>query len=101
MSLLFPWRVPWRKKPIEEPSELAFELDAIGFIRGMTDGEVTYLTDLYVMPAQRVKGHGRELIERFIDAAKDTTIVVLTRDAAEFYKKFGFEERTALIRRPK
>tara|TARA_R110000868_G_scaffold20654_2_gene87079 strand:- start:72 stop:386 length:315 start_codon:yes stop_codon:yes gene_type:complete len=103
MTFTFPWRTRKVKHPVaiklfyEDPQAR----ETMGVILGMTDGGVTYLTDLLVVEKYRGKGIGTLLVEQFIEAAKDTTIVLLTADANDFYKKFGFEERAALVRKPK
>ena len=102
-------KLPWRKGEIPKTAKV-ISLDyytkgttwgiPVGIISGISDGEVTYLTDLYVAPGRRGKGIGTDLMKRFLAATKGSTIVVTTGDAAEFYKKFGFKERTALIHKP-
>jgi GNAT superfamily N-acetyltransferase len=71
----------------------------VGIVNGMTDGEVTYLTDLYVEPRYQRRGYGTGLMNQFLELAKGTTIVLLTAEATEFYRRFGFTERTAMVRR--
>lgn len=96
--------LPWRKRPLRPARTISLASvhrdRPVGVVRGMTDGEVTYLTDLFVMPRYRGHGRGRDLMVRFLEAAKGTTVILLTSTAMEFYAKFGFEARTALIRRP-
>lgn len=97
-------KFPWRKRAIENPKRLSWlsvkDCRIVGQIVGMTDGEVTYLTDLYVEPDHRGEGRGVDLIRLFLKGAGDTTIILLTNGAEEFYKKFGFEPRIAMVRKP-
>ncbi len=94
---------PWRKKPLQHPTQITMETwdgeELIGISNGMTDSEVTYLTDLYVKPGYRGKGFGKDLLTRFLDATKGTTIIVLTAEAG-FYEKLGFKKRECLVRMP-
>ena len=89
-------QIPWRKKPLQHPHRImlasVYRKKVVGVVIGMTDSEVTYLTDLFVMEKYRGKGRGRELMDRFMEAAKGTTVVLLTQQGP-FYKKFGFSKR--------
>ena len=98
---------PWRKRPIEPPRHIIFASHIrdcenqviVGAVVGMTDGEVTYLTDLFVEEQYRGQGRGNELMLKFLEAAEGTTIIVLTTGAEEFYRKFGFTERACMVLR--
>lgn len=97
-------QVPWRVKGLGPVKEIRFVIthdgEAIAMIAGITDGEVTYLTDLVVSAEHRGKQYGTQLMRQFLDAAKGTTIILFTSGAQDFYRKFGFVERTAMVRRP-
>jgi predicted N-acetyltransferase YhbS len=66
--------------------------EAIGFIRIVTDyASFSAITDLYVDEAYRKQGVGRALMEHVLEGVVAETICILTsRDAGEFYRKFGF-----------
>ncbi len=95
--------IPWRKGPLRDPRRILLvgtvESKTIGMISGMTDGEVTYLTDLYVAPEWRGRGHGTKLMQQFLREAAGTTIVLLTMEAQGFYEKFGFVQRVAMVKK--
>ena len=77
--------------------------ELVGALRFITDrATVTYLCDTIVDEAHRGQGIGTRLMQMFLEHpdVKGTTIVLLTQGAEEFYRKFGFAERTAMIRRP-
>lgn len=69
------------------------EGDMVGFIRIVTDyATFSAITDFWVEPEHRKQGVGRALMEHVLkDTGVPETICVLTtRDAGEFYRKFGF-----------
>jgi len=75
----------------------------VGFLRAIRDQAlVTYLCDLFVDEAHRRQGIGTRLMERLLEhpQVRNTTVVLLTQGAEDFYRKFGFVERTAMVRRP-
>ena len=98
-------RFPWRTRRILTPHPIHVQAKnglgtVIGEAYGMTDGGVTYLTDMAVDESVRGFGYGRLLMEKFIERAGNTTIILMTDGAEGFYAKFGFIERIAMIRRP-
>lgn len=94
-------KLPWRKGPFRTPVSLTLYSKCnghiVGVVRGMTDEEVTYLTDLYIAPRYRRQGRGKALVEQFLSSVKNTTVILLTSEATEFYRKLGFVERTAMV----
>lgn len=66
--------------------------EAVGFIRITTDyATFSAITDLHVDDQHRKQGVGRALMERALESVVAETICILTtRDAGEFYRKFGF-----------
>lgn len=67
--------------------------EAVGFIRIVTDyATFSAVTDLWVEPEHRKQGVGRALMEHVLrDTGVPETICILTtRDAGEFYRRFGF-----------
>ena len=73
-----------------------------GLIRFLTDhATITYLCDLIVDEVHRRQGIGMALMRRVLEHpdTQGTTVVVITDGAEEFYRKFGFTERTAMVRR--
>ena len=73
-----------------------------GLIRFLTDrATITYLCDLIVDESHRRQGIGTKLMQRLLTHpdVQGTTVVVITEGAEKFYRKFGFQERTAMVRR--
>ncbi|HEY4303601.1 MAG TPA: GNAT family N-acetyltransferase [Gemmatimonadaceae bacterium] len=66
----------------------------LSFARVVTDlATYAYLTDVVVAPAARGKGVGQWMIEAILahpDLQGLRRVTLLTRDAHELYKKFGF-----------
>jgi N-acetylglutamate synthase-like GNAT family acetyltransferase len=66
----------------------------LAFARAVTDlATYAYLTDVVVAPEARGKGVGQWMIESILahpDLQGLRRITLLTRDAQELYKKFGF-----------
>jgi GNAT superfamily N-acetyltransferase len=65
----------------------------IGFARAFTDGvAAVYLADVYVLPEFRGRGLGVELIREMVERSPWPRLKWLlhTRDAHEFYRRFGF-----------
>lgn len=95
---------PWRQRPPGKPHGITIKSrsgrNLVGAVVGMTDGGVTYLTDLFVNESYRGLGVGTWLMREFLRRTGGTTIILLTNGAEEFYRKFGFELRTAMVRRP-
>lgn len=66
-----------------------------GFCRAISDHHtIAYLADVYVHPAHRGQGLGVELIREMVDNGPFAKLrwVLLTADAHDLYRKFGFEE---------
>lgn len=67
--------------------------ELIGFARAVSDGVAfAYLADLYVDPAVRGRGLGKELVRVMIDAGPgaDFRWALHTADAHSLYERFGF-----------
>ena len=67
----------------------------VGFARAISDGVATaYLSDVFILPAARGGGLGRELVATMIDRGPGAGFrwSLHTRDAHELYRKFGFAE---------
>lgn len=65
----------------------------IGFCRAVGDGvSITYLADVYVLPAYRGRGLGVELVREMVDRGPFARLrwVLHTADAHELYGKLGF-----------
>lgn len=98
-------KIPWRKTGLPDEADV-IRYDAyddgvlVGVLQALTDGDVVYLTDLYVAETHRRKGVGTRLMEQLLRGWSTATIVLLTTDATEFYERCGFTPRTAMIRRP-
>src|ERR1700734_2823785 len=70
----------------------------VGFARAISDGVATaYLSDVFILPAARGGGLGRELVATMIDRGPGAGFrwSLHTRDAHELYRKFGFAEPAA------
>jgi GNAT superfamily N-acetyltransferase len=79
----------------------------VGFGRVITDYTTfAYLADIFVVPAQRGHGLGKWLIETILQHPRLQGLrswVLITRDAQEFYRAFGFDVVTpprTYMRRP-
>jgi N-acetylglutamate synthase-like GNAT family acetyltransferase len=73
-----------------------FEHDRqVGFARAITDrATYAYLADVFVLPSHRDRGLGRWLVERVMahpDLQGLRRFSLVTRDAHELYRPFGFE----------
>src|ERR1700733_14003221 len=67
----------------------------VGLSRSISDGVATaYLSDVFILPAARGGGLGRELVATMIDRGPGAGFrwSLHTRDAHELYRKFGFAE---------
>lgn len=65
-----------------------------GFGRVITDrATFKYICDLFILPEYQGKGLGKELLEFILEdpELRDGGYLLLTRDAHELYRKFGFE----------
>ena len=98
--------VNWSDADARESIVIEFEYvgrEAVGVARAVTDTlTVTYLCDLFVKEGHRGQGIGTRLMKRVLsdDRVSGTTVVLLTQGAEGFYRKFGFEPRQAMVRRP-
>ena len=67
--------------------------EQIGVARVLTDTVATsYLCDVVVDPARRAEGVGTWMMARILEHphVRDTKMVLVTKDAAQFYRKLGF-----------
>jgi ribosomal protein S18 acetylase RimI-like enzyme len=67
--------------------------EQVGFCRAVSDGvAVTYLADVYVLPAHRGRGLGKELVREMIERGPyaDLRWMLHTADAHELYAQLGF-----------
>lgn len=86
-----------------EASFVAYEGEkAVGMVRLLGDGGMSfYIKDFAVLPMYQGRGVGRELMQQvhqyILDHIEDGWAVSLelisTKEAIDFYKKQGFEER--------
>ena len=85
---LLAWRHSWPALVVTEGEEV------IGFVRGLTDGEITtYIADLLVDPRYRRKGLGRLLIEACHALYPHTRLDLISEeDAVPFYMREEFRE---------
>jgi ribosomal protein S18 acetylase RimI-like enzyme len=66
----------------------------VGFCRAVSDGvAVTYLADVYVLPACRGRGLGKELVREMIEHGPyaDLRWTLHTGDAHDLYRQLGFD----------
>jgi len=66
----------------------------VGVARVLTDhGGTSYLCDVVLEASHRSRGLGTWVMERVLDhpAVRNTRVLLITRDAQAFYRKFGFE----------
>lgn len=59
-----------------------------------------WLAALYVHPFHRNEGIAMALIDRVIDEARqrgDTSLYLVTEDAGDLYRRFGFEDVRKLV----
>ena len=77
----------------------------VGFARAAGDGALLYLADVYVLPEDRGRGLGVELVREMIDNGPFAAAQWLlhTADAHELYRKFGFRPPSERVmeRRPR
>jgi GNAT superfamily N-acetyltransferase len=65
----------------------------VGLARVLSDfAGTSYVCDVVVDPGHRGRGVGRWLMECVLEhpAVRETTVLLVTRDAQEFYAKLGF-----------
>jgi GNAT superfamily N-acetyltransferase len=67
----------------------------IAFGRVVTDfTRFAYLMDIFVLPAHRGRGYGKQLVAAMLDRLEREgvkTVMLATRDADPLYRSFGFE----------
>ncbi len=83
---LIAWRHSWPALVVTEGERV------IGFVRGMTDGEITmYIAELLVEPSYRGKGIGRLLMDACHALCPRTRLdLISTEEANSFYNATGF-----------
>ena len=72
----------------------------IGFGRAVTDTvTLSWIADIVILPEHRGKGLGKWMMECIVNHPdiRDTQKVLQTRDAHEYYEKFGFSQNVALM----
>lgn len=85
---LLAWQHSWPALVVAEDEQV------IGFVRGLTDEEVTtYIADLLVDPRYRRKGLGRLLVEACHALYPHTRLDLISeQDAVPFYRREGFRD---------
>ena len=80
------WQHSWPTLVVTEDENV------IGFVRGLTDGEVTtFIAELLVAPEQRGKGLGRLLLDACHLLYPHTRLDLISQEEAiPFYKALGF-----------
>jgi len=80
------WQHSWPALVVTEGERV------IGFVRGMTDGEITmYIAELLIDPNHRGKGIGRLLMDACHALCPRTRLdLISTEEAIPFYKATGF-----------
>ena len=71
----------------------------VGFARAVSDGVFfAYLADVFILPAARGAGLGKELVATMIDRGPGASFrwTLHTADAHDLYRKFGFTEPGAI-----
>ena len=76
----------------------------VGFARVLSDGNIAYLADVYVLAELRGRGLGRVLVAETIEGGPfaDCRWLLHTRDAHDLYRRLGFSEPDdpTLMQRP-
>ncbi len=92
---LIAWQNSWPTLVVLEGENV------IGFVRGLTDGEITtYIAELLVDPRYRGKGLGRLLLEACHALHPHTRLdLISTEEALPFYKRNGFRGVGAGVRK--
>ena len=76
-----------------------------GLARVVSDGNIAYLADVYVLPHLRGRGLGRALVRAAIEDGPFAGCrwILHTRDAHDLYRGFGFAEPDdpTLMQRPR
>lgn len=85
---LVAWQHSWPALVVADGEQV------IGFVRGMTDGEITtYIADLLVDPRYREKGLGRLLLQACHALNPHTRLdLISTEMAIPFYRREGFRD---------
>lgn len=77
----------------------------VGFARVVSDGNIAYLADVYVLDELRGRGLGRALVTEAVEGGPfaDCRWLLHTRDAHELYRGLGFSEPDdpTLMQRPR
>lgn len=96
--------IPTMQKAIE--NSLCFGIyhgsKMAGFARVVTDySTMYYLCDVFIRPEMQGKGLGKKLIQAVLDSTelKGLYGILLTKDAHELYKKFGFSNEPEALER--
>jgi GNAT superfamily N-acetyltransferase len=94
-AALLAWQHSWPALVVTEGEQV------IGFVRALTDGEVTtFIADLLVDPRYRRRGLGRLLVEACHALYPHTRLDLISEeDAVTFYKKEGFRDIGAGMRK--
>ena len=84
---------------------VCLEEELVGFARVVSDySTIVWICDVYIDSNHRGKGHGKELIACILETPefKNIRSSLVTRDAHEFYERFGFEsvESRFMTRKP-
>jgi GNAT superfamily N-acetyltransferase len=66
----------------------------VGFARVLSDGNIAYLADVYLLAELRGRGLGKVLVTETIEGGPfaDCRWLLHTRDAHELYRRLGFSE---------
>ncbi|MGB7755834.1 MAG: GNAT family N-acetyltransferase [Salinisphaera sp.] len=75
--------------------------EQVGFARVVTDkATFALLSDLFILPGHRGRGLSKALTRRIVDHDLQglRRLLLLTTDAQELYRQFGFEELTNVWR---
>jgi ribosomal protein S18 acetylase RimI-like enzyme len=105
LSTEAPWALGWSHEEVTRLLREASRVvgiyrgaEMVGFSRTVSDGHwITYLADVFVLPAYRGRGLGQELVRETIENGpyRDLGWLLHTADAHGLYEKFGFERRTS------
>jgi GNAT superfamily N-acetyltransferase len=95
--------VAFRRDYIERSGFPSHTDTQIGFARVVTDYvKFGWLADFVIAPADRGHGVGHRLMDIIVShhSLAGVTLNLCTRDAHEFYAKFGFQRGEHMVRRP-
>jgi len=93
----------YRREYLAEPGFPSHRDRQVGFARVVTDRVLFgWLADFFVDPELRGRGLGFQLMHAILShhALRGVTINLGTRDAQDFYTKFGFKEASHMMLRP-